>query len=149
MADLSLIMGRTVRQAFEVATTTASSETGPLKEQQFMLLPPEGDHDLVVFDDVQVGEHTLRPRCLEPWRSSVPVCHEALHSGPSAQLLTPVISFRAAFWVSLGEFVDESPPPIANTCDRPPVPFIGRNVAVQEVRHSATLRTSQQLGDRT
>jgi hypothetical protein len=61
VADLSLIMGRTVRQAFEVATTTASSETGPLKEQQFMLLPPEGDHDLVVFDDVQVGEHTGLP----------------------------------------------------------------------------------------
>lgn len=35
--------------------------------------------------------------------------------------------------VSAGDFIDESPPPIPNTCDRPPVPFVGRNVAVQEV----------------
>ena len=29
--------------------------------------------------------------------------------------------------------MDESPPAITNTCDRPPVPFVGRNVVVQEV----------------
>ena len=84
---LSIAMGRTVRQAFEVATTAAVTETGASgDDEQFLLLPAEGDHDLAIFDDAEVGD-----------------------------------------------FVDESPPPVPNTCDPPPVPFVGRNVAVQEV----------------
>ena len=84
---LSIAMGRTVRQAFEVATTAAVTETGTsADDEQFLLLPAEGDHDLAIFDDAEVGD-----------------------------------------------FVDESPPPVPNTCDPPPVPFVGRNVVVQEV----------------
>ncbi|KAM3575264.1 hypothetical protein VYU27_002850 [Nannochloropsis oceanica] len=84
---LSIAMGRTVRQAFEVASTAAVTETGASgDDEQFLLLPAEGDHDLAIFDDAEVGS-----------------------------------------------FVDESPPPVPNTCDPPPVPFVGRNVAVQEV----------------
>ena len=49
-------MGRTVRQAFEVATTAAVTETGSVKEEQFLLLPAEGDHDLALFDDAEVGK---------------------------------------------------------------------------------------------
>jgi hypothetical protein len=84
---LSIAMGRTVRQAFEVASTAAVTETGVSSEdEQFLLLPADGEHDLAVFDDAEMGE-----------------------------------------------FVDESPPPVPNTCDPPPVPFVGRNVAAQEV----------------
>lgn len=50
-------MGRTVRQAFEVATTAAVTETGSVKEEQFLLLPAEGDHDLALFDDAEVGKY--------------------------------------------------------------------------------------------
>lgn len=64
----------------------SSPYTRQEKEQQFLLLPEGGDHDLAIFDDAEPGA-----------------------------------------------FVDESPPPIPNTCDPPPVPFVGRNVVVQEV----------------
>lgn len=67
-------------------TLPSNHSTRQEKEQQFLLLPEGGDHDLAIFDDAEPGA-----------------------------------------------FVDESPPPIPNTCDPPPVPFVGRNVVVQEV----------------
>jgi len=55
-ADLSLITGRTVRQAFEVASNAAMTETGDMaQEQQFLLLPASGDHDVALFDDTEIG----------------------------------------------------------------------------------------------
>jgi hypothetical protein len=55
-------------------------------EEQFLLLPASGDHDIAIFADAEPGD-----------------------------------------------LINETPPPIPNTCDRPPVPFVGRSVIVQEV----------------
>jgi hypothetical protein len=56
VADLSLVTGRTVRQAFEVATTAAITETGALRDNQFLLMPLEGDHDVSIFADAEPGQ---------------------------------------------------------------------------------------------
>jgi len=56
MIDLSLVTGNTVRNAFQIGVTSVMADGAATKDQKkFLLLPEDGNHDVPIFNDTELG----------------------------------------------------------------------------------------------
>ena len=63
---MALLQGRTVRQAFSIADEAVAAGPSAEVEKQFLLLPLDGDHDKVIFPDLEEGDPIFDAALLPP-----------------------------------------------------------------------------------